>query len=384
MPTKKRVPELDGLRGLAILLVLVFHYVSQQGMATPGSAPALLQRFVIMGWSGVDLFFVLSGFLIGGILMDARESPTYFKPFYVRRFFRIIPIYYLWIFLYLGLIGVAGAEVTRLSNSGIRPPINFGVYGHFLFLQNIVDSSFSGIAGAWFGHLWSLAVEEQFYLVAPLVVRFVNAHLLKRILVGVILGAPLFRLFLLWVLHVPSSYLTVLMPSRADALAVGMLGAALYREEGKSLPRIIKERPRLIYYVFVVLMLGASFLWTFSPQGSTLGMQSLGYTWLAFFYITLLLLAVGQPQSWVACLTRVSWLRELGVVSYCVYIIHIAVNVALHALLLRKAPSISTGRGAIVTVLAALTTYGIAKLSWILLEGPLQRYGHTFKYWNEA
>lgn len=380
MLAKRRVPELDGLRGLAILLVLVFHYVSQEGAAARGSLPALLQRFVIMGWTGVDLFFVLSGFLIGGILMDARESPTYFKTFYVRRFFRIIPIYYVWILLYLALIGIAGAQVTRLSNSGIRPPINFGIYGHFLFLQNIVVYSFSGIAGAWFGHLWSLAIEEQFYLVAPLLVRFASPRLLKRILAGVILGAPLFRIFLLWGLHVPASSVAVLMPSRADALAVGMLAAALYREENQSLSRIVQERPRLLYLVLILLTLGMGALWWLAPQSSTPGMQSLGYTWLAFFYVTLLLLAIGRGQGWVGRLTRIAWLRELGAVSYCVYIIHIVVNVGLHAVLLRKAPSISTGKGAIVTVLAAFVTYGAAKLSWILFEGPLQRRGHAFKY----
>jgi peptidoglycan/LPS O-acetylase OafA/YrhL len=120
--SKGRVPELDGLRGTAILSVLCFHYVTQQGVTPPGTLTHYLQRAVIMGWSGVDLFFVLSGFLIGGILMDARESPSYFRTFYARRFFRIIPIYYLWITAYVALMLLAGAKVQALSNSGIRPP----------------------------------------------------------------------------------------------------------------------------------------------------------------------------------------------------------------------------------------------------------------------
>ena len=375
---KRRVPELDGLRGIAILLVLVFHYISQGGSYASGSVAGLLQRFVIMGWTGVDLFFVLSGFLIGGILIDARDSPTYFKAFYVRRFFRIIPIYYLWIVLYLGVMGAAGAQVARLSNSGNRPPINFGVFGHFLFLQNVIGSDFAGIAGAWFGHLWSLAVEEQFYLVAPLLVRFVSSRFLKPILVAVIIAVPFFRLSLLWGLHVPALKVTVLMPCRADALAVGMLAAALTRSE--DLLRRVREHPVFLHSVLALLTLGIAALWMFAPQSSTLGMQSIGYTWLAFFYVTLLLLAVGQPQSWTGRITRIAWLRELGTVSYCIYIIHIVVNVVVHALLLRRAPSVSTGKGAIVTVLAAFVTYGVAKMSWVLFEGPLQRRGHAFKY----
>jgi peptidoglycan/LPS O-acetylase OafA/YrhL len=135
-----------------------------------------------MGWSGVDLFFVLSGFLIGGILMDARGSVSYYHTFYVRRFCRIIPIYYAWITAYILLVGLAGAKVQVLSNSGVAPPLNLSIYSYYLFLQNLHIASLAGLAGAWFGHLWSLAVEEQFYLLAPLVIRFVAPRKLTSVL----------------------------------------------------------------------------------------------------------------------------------------------------------------------------------------------------------
>ena len=93
--SKSRIPELDGLRGLAILLVLLYHFVS-----SPRIQPPLFHKLFAIGWSGVDLFFVLSGFLIGGILLDVRESPNYFRTFYGRRFYRIVPLYYLWIGAY--------------------------------------------------------------------------------------------------------------------------------------------------------------------------------------------------------------------------------------------------------------------------------------------
>src|SRR5262249_55686432 len=88
---KSRIPELDGIRGLAILSVICFHYISMEGLTFPGSITDRLHRLVILGGTGVDLFFVLSGFLIGGILLDAKESSRYFSTFYLRRFFRIIP-----------------------------------------------------------------------------------------------------------------------------------------------------------------------------------------------------------------------------------------------------------------------------------------------------
>src|SRR5260370_18807609 len=97
-PLNRRIPELDGLRGLAILLVLVFHYISQEGVLPSGSFGDRLQSLVIMGWTGVDLFFVLSGFLIGGILMDVWGSPSSFNTFHIPPFFRSFPTSLLWFF----------------------------------------------------------------------------------------------------------------------------------------------------------------------------------------------------------------------------------------------------------------------------------------------
>src|ERR1700733_7813020 len=139
---QRRIPQLDGLRGIAVLLVVLYHFVPSMVLAGIG-----LQRSFHFGWCGVDLFFVLSGFLIGGILLDARESPSYFRTFYSRRFYRIFPLYYIWIFFYAVL---AAGAFSRLPASiavawpGARPLV---VYA--LFLQNVVHKDLSGIvAGA--------------------------------------------------------------------------------------------------------------------------------------------------------------------------------------------------------------------------------------------
>jgi peptidoglycan/LPS O-acetylase OafA/YrhL len=269
--SKQRVPELDGLRGLAILLVLVFHFIGQEGVLPHGSLGDCLQRLVVMGWTGVDLFFVLSGFLIGGILMDVRRSPSFFSTFYARRFFRIVPVYYLWIFLYIALVAAAGASVTRLSNSGIRPPLDFRIFSHFLFLQNLVPISLFGLAGAWFGHLWSLAVEEQFYLLAPLAVRFSGGKVLKWLLFATIAFVPLLRIAALRVWHIPPLYAHVLVICRADALAIGMLAATLTRGDH---PVFSGSASRSKLRVLLgILALGVFGLWVVSPQANTFGMQ---------------------------------------------------------------------------------------------------------------
>jgi len=373
-----RIPELDGLRGTAIFFVLLYHYLEQQGSVTTGGITPYLQRAVLMGWSGVDLFFVLSGFLIGGILLDARESTSYFSTFYIRRFFRIIPIYYLWICAYLILVGVAGTALRARSNSGMALALGSSIYLHFIFSQNLMVVSFAGLTGAWFSHLWSLAVEEQFYLLSPLVVRFLSKRHLTIFLIGVILGTPLLRIFLLQVVHTDPWLVSVLMFCRADSLTVGMLAAVLWRTD--EFRAWISVRTNALYAVLAVLLAGTLALWKWSPNSVTWGMESIGFTWLALFYVVVLWLAIARPGDLIARIARMRWLRELGRVSYCMYIIHLVVNVILHSLLRRASPGTADWRGACVTILAALTTYAIALFSWKYFEGPLLRVGHAFKY----
>ena len=373
-----RIPELDGLRGAAIFMVVVFHYLEQQGNVARAGLTSILQRLVLMGWSGVDLFFVLSGFLIGGILLDARNSPSYFRTFYTRRFFRIIPIYYLWILAYIVLAGVASPMLRARSNSGLIMAPNASIYAYFLFLQNFMVVPFAGLAGAWFSHLWSLAVEEQFYLVSPLVVRLFSTRRLMILLICVIATAPLLRI-LLRTGHTDPGLVSVLMPCRADSLAIGMLAAMFWRRE--QFRQWLSVHSTLLHAFLAALFAGVAALWKWSPQSQTWGMESIGFTWLAMFYVVILLLALVRRQGPIArLLARMAWLRELGRVSYCVYIIHLAVNVICHSLLRRASPGTSDWRGAAVTLFAAVVTYGIAWCSWKFLEGPLVRIGHSSKY----
>jgi peptidoglycan/LPS O-acetylase OafA/YrhL len=376
--SRGRIPELDGLRGLAILLVLVFHYISQEGLTPSHSLASYLQRLVVMGWTGVDLFFVLSGFLIGGILMDVRASPTYYQTFYIRRLFRIIPIYYGWVFLYIALLRFAGPIVRVHSNSGVMPTAGLPIYLHFLFLQNLGLITLSGLAGAWFGHTWSLAVEEQFYLISPFLVRTVPVRRLPAFLSAVVVVAPVLRVVLLSIVHVEPSLVGALMPCRADSLATGMLAAALWRD--RTAREWLSARGQILYSALGVLLAGSVALWVWSPQSSTFGMQSVGYTWIALLYVVILLLALTRPEGPIASMMRTGWIRQVGGVSYCIYMIHLAVNVVCHAVFLHAPPRISNVRAAAVTIFAALLTYGLAKLSWIFFENPLLRYGHASRY----
>jgi len=263
-----RIPALDGLRGIAILLVLIqhtflgFHFVHH---------PALnwLVRMSRLSWSGVDLFFVLSGFLIGGILLDARSSPNYFKTFYLRRAYRILPLYFLvltlaWLTFKAGQLGWLRGDWAGLF-SGAIPWWTF-----FTFTQNISMVLAGPLVGrAGLSPTWSLAVEEQFYLTLPLVVRFASKRRLVQIVAGGIAGAALMRFLV--ALHSPDRMFAtyLLTPCRADALGLGVLAAVLVRE--RQAWAYVRARRWGLYaaagvLLAVLLLIDLSSFETYSPM----------------------------------------------------------------------------------------------------------------------
>jgi peptidoglycan/LPS O-acetylase OafA/YrhL len=374
-----RIPELDGLRGLAILLVIFYHYTHGNLLTRSNGLAFYVQRAAGAGWSGVDLFFVLSGFLIGGILIDARGSQSFFQTFYIRRFFRIIPIYYSWIFLYIALVATAGAAIQARSFSGKVLPNGCEVYAHFLFIQNLVPFNFSampGIWGLWFSHLWSLAVEEQFYLIAPLMIAWLTPRHLPAALAAIACCAPIVRTALFS--HLQKVDMTHIMPFRADGLALGMLAAIAWRS-----PKVrlwLTTNIRLLYTSAGLLFSGYGLLCWYAPDSNSLAINSFGFTWIAIFYALLLLIALAGSNGWLARVVRMAWLREIGRVSYCMYIVHLIAALFFYSVLLREPPEIVTLPGACVAAVAAAVTYLAARLSWTLLEHPLVRIGHGFKY----
>jgi peptidoglycan/LPS O-acetylase OafA/YrhL len=372
-----RIPELDGLRGLAILLVLLGHYI---GLADRSPLPPMVRHFLGAfgaGWIGVDLFFVLSGFLIGGILLDARTSPHYFRTFYLRRVFRILPVYYLWTLLY-ALI-VVGAILLFPGRTSLAVADLKQVPIQLLFLRNIIIGGMPPLALAWFMATWSLAVEEQFYLLAPPLIRFVSLRKLVIVLIAVIAVLPAVRLLLIHYLGVRgilAAYFT--MPCRADSLAWGILLAAAWR--WPACQEYLKRRRAPLQVATGVLLAGVCVLlpWFARPNGAVT--LSVGLSWLGLFFSALLLLVLSQTKGWVAGCARWRALRSLGAVSYCVYVIHTAVNTYTNRLVLGTAPQLYNAKGVGVTLLSVALTLGIAALSWRFFEKPLIRRGHRYRY----
>jgi peptidoglycan/LPS O-acetylase OafA/YrhL len=370
------LPELDGLRGIAILMVFLLHYVSDgKGSVAFGGYLYKLYQLFRMGWSGVDLFFVISGFLIGGILLDARESPNYFRTFYLRRVHRILPIYLVWVTLY-ALLGW-GAVSGLFAPGSFAGASSIPVVIYFLFLQNMVFAPLSVFGHYWISVTWSLAVEEQFYLISPFLIRFLSPRRLRFVLFGCIFGAPVLRalVYSRWASGPEAAY--ILMPCRADALAMGMLAAMAWRSSAKDW---LGRHRALLRTTLGVFAAGALLMLKWLPGPRTNLEAAYVYSWMGLLYTNLLLVALLERQGIVARVSRWKFLRDCGRLSYSVYLIHLGILGACHWVLLHSLPRISDWPGILTTLLAAGLTWGIAQLSWKFFEKPLIDRGHSYRY----
>lgn len=375
-----RIPELDGIRGLAIGMVLVYHFFLLTAASRPGSALSYCLASGRLTWSGVDLFFVLSGFLIGGILIDARGSGNYFKVFYVRRFLRIVPIY-------LVLLAVARAAIF-LANSQADPRFaalreNELPWGPYLvFLQNFWMAKHDTFGPIGLGVTWSLAVEEQFYLTMPALVRMLKGTGLVCFVLAGIIAAPILRT-LLYFLY-PSHHLLpfLLMPCRADGLLMGVLGAILIRDASW---RSRLEKHRSLQRLAVIVFLGGAAALTLkSPSPFQPFMLCVGLTWLGMLYLSLLLYALTQRRGILAWALRRSWLRWLGIIAYGTYLFHSYILILLRDWLQPGRTEVKTIGDLATSVLALGVTLVACRVSWVYFEGRAVRLGHQFKYDSAA
>lgn len=363
---------MDGLRGLAILLVILFHLA-----LTVRATWKPLLPFLYFGWSGVDLFFVLSGFLIGGILIDHRNSGNYFGAFYARRFFRIIPIYALILAVY-GLLWAMGGAIRALLVSNIGPPMNWYAYATF---TNNFWVAHNNSMFAFLPVSWSLAVEEQFYLTLPLIVRLVPPKHLGKVVLGVILVTAGLRAEACWFRFVTQNQAYVLPWFRADALMIGVGCALLSRNE--QCMRFTRKNTWLLYFALAFLALAIYRTGTALPNsdaGTRTPVMIYGLTLIALFYAGLLFLPLIAPGHLPASLMRLRPLRAVGKVSYCVYLLHEALIVTVVATLpdiLGKDTGMTRWASGFLSV---AVVFAVAQLSWKLLESCMLKIGHRFRY----
>jgi peptidoglycan/LPS O-acetylase OafA/YrhL len=312
-----------------------------------------------LAWSGVDLFFVLSGYLIAGILLDAESAVSYYKTFYFRRFYRIIPLYVIWLGIFvIGVLAVGsrgGPAMNAIFNDYIP------LWTYFLFLQNIAISIKGGFGSFWMGITWSLAVEEQFYFLLPLLVRRLNRKALLVVSVGVILIDPVLRVMS----HLSGA--TALVSYRADALAFGVLLALAYRHE--KVWHLLRANRTSIYLVFLFLMVGIV-AWTLLGLDLT---TTIGFSWMAAFYASLMLLVLAKPGPLERRVFGCPPLVKLGTIAYAVYLFHSGILHLYHYFVFHDLPVVNSPLTLLVTLLALFTTLLLAQISWVFLEKPLIR-----------
>ena len=212
---REKIPQLDALRGIAILLVIAHNATLHYGTAS------YLHPLLDRGWMGVDLFFVLSGFLISGILLDTKESPNYLKNFYARRVLRIWPLYYCLLgFMFVVLPHVSASEgVAIFAKSSPW-------WAYPFFLQNFLLPLSTDASGP-LGVTWSLAIEEQFYLVWPIIVRFLSRRQIAILAIVEIAASPVLR----YVLAAHHVHIYANFFCRLDGLMLGAFLAALVRSK---------------------------------------------------------------------------------------------------------------------------------------------------------
>jgi len=326
-----RLPALDGLRGLAILLVLVLHLWRPERSTLIGPMIGHVTR---LGWVGVDLFFVLSGFLITGILIEARGKAHYFRNFFARRVLRIFPLYYLFLVASLVLMPLF-VEAMQLDRfPGYQYAADAGAWPWFAFyvsnLWMVIEQNFSsGYANSL---TWSLAIEEQFYLVWPLLILVCPPRHLLRLMAAVVCTAVALRAILALA---GGSWLTIflLTPCRLDCLAIGGLLAAYLRS-----PRFDPQRWQRLSRWGLFGCLPAAFVWLLIAGDGAREeflFQVVGYTLLACGWAGLLARVVADGEGRLGRLFRNRALISLGKYSYGLYLFHLLGFVFVYPLVYR-------------------------------------------------
>jgi peptidoglycan/LPS O-acetylase OafA/YrhL len=373
---KNRFPALDGIRALAVTLVFLHHF---GGGSHGGHILNVLNSIRQRGWMGVDLFFVLSGFLITGILYDTRDDTHFFKRFYVRRSLRIFPVFYLASTVLLAL--------TPLLHYQWRAGhLLFLVYmGNFLgnhnFAYYTIESANHPTFNATIGHFWSLCVEEQFYLLWPIAVWSLRDRVkLLWMAGGISMLALVLRCAMYWAAGPvqAETWIVRTLPFRMDTLLIGGILALVLR--GANADRW-QRLCRPIFLLFSVLTLG---IFVLSPAYDSPWLMTVGFSCIALACAGLIgmTLRAGSPAFKIFYRKP---LRILGKYSYGFYIFHtiyiwawiqflILLSHHIHSLVMAGVVELSS---------AFFVTFLVSKLSYDLCEVKILRLKRNFEYDSE-
>lgn len=353
-----RIPELDGLRGLMTLFVLVSHYF---GEVPHGIGP------LCIAWVAVDVFFVLSGYLVGTLIIRRMQAGNFLPVFYLRRFCRTVPTATLCCAVVLA--GLALFAGTPWLDRGDPLP----AWTYFAFVQNVAFVVRQSIGVHWLAPTWTLALEEQFYLVAPLLFLFMPRRWRLPVLAGSIAAGVLARGYS--VTHTPLAFAPLaLLPTSADVLCIGLLLAVVRDRQLIAWTRwsgVLRLAPIVcLVGTFAVQRLDAEpgGVWFLTGGHLLVSMAA------AFFILTLV---EGAPE---AARFRGPTLRFLGDISYSVYLTHLAVLGLVHGILFHARPDLGSWAAFGATVLALPLALAVGWLVTVIVEHPLTAWGRQFRW----
>lgn len=345
---------LDGFRGCAVLLVILVHYLPHGGLGPLAVVGSL-------GWTGVDAFLVLSAYLITSILYRLRGAEDFFQNFYMRRALRLFPLYY-----FILLLTMASTPLLHIH-------WRFGHVPLFLYATNYVltDQSLGRLGPLSFGHLWTLALEEQFYLLWPWLIgsRLSRNALVRICWIGILVTLCL-RIML--VEHrVNSWFLYESLPTRVDTLFAGALLA---------LAPLPSARTAWIGMMSAAAVLAAVLVSANTGSFASRPMMTFGYSALAVFYASLLTLGLHE-NTFVARFLSLGVLRFYGRYSYGLYLWHYIFSVQVHHFIDWTATVVPTPAAASLLsfIVVLLGATAVAVLSFRFIEAPFLQLKHRYE-----
>ena len=351
----KRIPQLDGVRGVAILFILIWHYLPRS------VTPPLILRAIELLWSGVDLFFVLSGFLIAGILLDNVGKQNYYKIFYLRRSARILPLYMVFV-LSLALIELRPPFGLKSTEFNLIP-----MWSYLTFTQNFMMAHQQRFSGVWLAVSWSLALEEQFYVFLAFLVRLLDRNKVFIVTISLIFLAPIARL-----LSASEIAAYILPLQRADSLMAGVLLALIWQNE--SARQTIKKHAGVFHAIFGFLCLGFIAL-TYKKVHYG---DPLVHLYLAFFYLNFLILALVTDKGIIHFFLTNTISEWFGLRSYGMYLFQLPILYIIPvALWYFKFPPINAWA---ITLIDLIALFSLCEISYRFFERPIMNLAHKFQY----
>jgi peptidoglycan/LPS O-acetylase OafA/YrhL len=358
-PQKLYYPALDGLRGIGCLLVVVYHDFW------------FLQKQLFFGWLAMDIFFVLSGFLITDILLNTMGRENYLKNFYARRILRVFPLYYTSLIIFILIL-------PHVNNLPFRLDYFVSHQAYFwLFLQNWVLIFDSPNQQTALNHLWSMAVEEQFYLLWPLLVAFIRKPKNLLLLVGaLLLGFSVFR-FWLWFRHVEGlAYYNFYLFTRIDGICIGCMVALLQKINYRFLGNFMG--------VLVLAFAGLNFIFYFINKQFNDSFPYLGLIGFSTFSMVFGLLVydiTNRRDGFFSKIFDINFLKFIGRISYGTYIFHWPIYLLINGAVSKAVSPLLSGQSNMLftSTVATVVAYVAGYLSYRYFESYFLNMKKNFK-----